>query len=212
MMKHFLIATLASATLAGCGGLPPGGPTQLLTSIAPNVGGTNVDLASVPRPTAPDFRTMQIRHGDGRIETRRASASGNFVTMTEADGCRSTRSLDWFAPASAWSGCGTSRNWRTAKATVREVRSIYPLQVGARGTYTRQARSSTGKTSSRTTHCKVTGTATIVAMGKSNPTYKVRCNDGRITRTTWLSPDLGPLAYREVHSRKGVREEWSRVK
>ncbi|MEO1331563.1 MAG: hypothetical protein AAFW46_18080, partial [Pseudomonadota bacterium] len=116
-------------------------------------------------------------------------------------------------PSDSWAGCGSSKTWHTAQATVRVIDPLYPLQVGATGVYERSATSSiTGATSVRRSTCRVTDAVAVErAAAAPTPAYVVVCDDGRIERTTWFAPGVGPVAYREARKRRGLRKAWVRV-
>lgn len=135
-------------------------------------------------------------------------ASGGRIRTEDAAGCRSTRLMDWFSPSVAWEGCGPSSKWRTGRAKVGVRDRLYPLEVGAKGRYRRWATAHTGETSVRTTDCRVTDAVTLDLGSRRTDAFVVACDDGRIERTTWYAPGEGPLAYRETHKRRGVREAW----
>ncbi|MEM6489580.1 MAG: hypothetical protein AAF677_15145 [Pseudomonadota bacterium] len=210
-----LCTALVALTLAGCGPSSvveigkvleparPGSPTIVARGVA---------MPSWPRPRRQEFRDRDVRDLlTGSEVALGLSASRNRLRIVDASGCRSTRPLDWFSPSTAWEGCGTSRNWHTAEAEVTVERSIYPLQVGARGRYTRRATSHTGRTSERTTECRVRDAVTVDLGLRRADAFEVRCDDGRIERTTWYSPGEGPIAYREAHVERGLRKAWVRA-
>lgn len=172
-------------------------------------------IAPAAQPAAFQWTSFRIRNlMSGRRErieiepTAAAQLRGRLP-----DGCVFTRDADWFAPSSAWRRCGPSRNWRAATAVVRQQGDIWPLRVGAEASYERLATSSkTGDTSRRTTRCAVAETVAVRrSSGTVEPTYKVRCADGRRVRTTWWSPDSGLLFYRQVHERRGLEAFWERL-
>ncbi|MEM6974561.1 MAG: hypothetical protein AAF577_17400 [Pseudomonadota bacterium] len=147
----------------------------------------------------------------GEPDAWRVTRFGNGIRVREADGCTWTRISDWFAPSDSWAGCGTSRNWHTARAQVRVLDPIFPLQLGATGRYERRAISHTDRLSTRTTECRVTEAVALRgANGQDTPALVAVCNDGRLERTTWYAPERGPIAYREVHLKRGPREAWLR--
>ncbi|MEM9783379.1 MAG: hypothetical protein AAF899_13005 [Pseudomonadota bacterium] len=165
----------------------------------------------IARPVV--LRSMTISDlidtGDEALRVRRF---GNGYRVREANGCVWTRIPDWFAPSDSWAACGDSANWHTASARVEVLDPLFPLEIGATGRYRRAATSFTGKTSTRTTDCTVTGAVTLTTPGgRTTPALVATCSDGRIVRTTWYAPDLGPVAYREVHDRRGPRQAWVRL-
>ena len=170
-------------------------------------------LAPVPGPSWAGLTTMQVRDLlSGRTGTIHVSRYGNGIRAHEPGGCVWTRDKDWFSPSDSFANCSSSKDWKTARATVRRLDSIYPLTVGSTGAYSRRAVSATGKVSTRETRCEVIDQVAVVMPGQEDvPAYVVECNDGRITRTTWFSPERGPVAYREVHRKRGVRDAWLRV-
>lgn len=169
-------------------------------------------IAIVPAPTQRHLASMEVvdlaNGGSRRLEVVRY---GNGVRVRESDGCVWTRDADWFSPSDSWANCGNSRNWRTAQASVTRDGSLYPLQVGSQGAYTRTATTPEGRTSTRTTSCLVTGVEAVARPGDvETPAYVVVCEDGRLRRTTWFAPQEGPVAYREEHLTRGLREAWVR--
>ncbi|MEM7496853.1 MAG: hypothetical protein AAF371_02530 [Pseudomonadota bacterium] len=145
---------------------------------------------------------------DGGTVVLEMSASGSRLRLVEADGCRSTRLLDWFSPSLAWADCGNSKHWHTAEARVGIEASLYPLRPGATGRYRRSAVSHTGRKSERVTDCRVTDAVTVDLGARVADAFEVVCDDGRIERTTWYAPGEGPVAYREAHRERGLREAW----
>lgn len=192
------------------------GPGDLFASMAsrldrtsPTVLRSGIDLPPAAKPGRAAFGDRRIVDLiSGRETTLRLSASGNRIRVEDASGCRSTKLMDWFSPSVAWSGCGTSDDWQTGRAKVGVRTAPYPMTVGARGRYQRWATSHTGKTSMRTTDCVVRDAVTIAAGRRETDAFVVECDDGRVRRTTWLSPAEGPVAYREEHRTRGLREAW----
>lgn len=164
----------------------------------------------IPHPTLGSMTVLNVM--SDRIERIAIEPFGNGVRGREANGCTWTRQANWFSPSDSWAACGTSRSWRTARAEVRVLDPLYPLEVGATGTYRREAVSQTGRKSNRVTECEVTGAVTVEATAEGTvPALVVDCDDGRVTRTTWYAPGRGPVAYREVHRKHGVRDAWVRI-
>lgn len=170
-------------------------------------------LEPIVAPLLPQLGPIQVRNlAAGTTETLEIRRFGNGVRVTEPSGCTWTKGIDWFAPSDSFANCSTSKNWRTATAEVRQLQSIFPMQVGARGAYHRRAVSSTGKFSERRTDCQVMDAVDVVLpSAQVVPAYVVACYDGRVRRTTWFAPDIGPVAYREVHDKRGLRDAWVRV-
>lgn len=170
-------------------------------------------IAQVGRPSARQIPSMTVT---SLVDGTRASYSvrryGNGVRVTEGNGCIWTRAGDWFSPSDSWANCGTSKNWHTGQARVRELDSLYPLRVGSVGRYERRAVSHTGRSYTRETRCEVTDAVEVLRSGRATPAFVVKCDDSRRVRTTWYAPDEGPVAYREVHRRNGVEEAWVRSK
>lgn len=223
-MKQFLVPLIA-LPLAACSGgkdfesfkapsfnLPsisalfegPGPETRPLQSSITPVGKSSAD--GIPNMTVTSL-----------VDGTRASYSvrqyGNGVRVMEANGCIWTRAGDWFSPSDSWANCGTSKNWHTGQARVRELDSLYPLKVGSVGRYERRAVSHTGRSYTRETRCEVTDAVEVLRSGRAaTPAFVVECDDSRRLRTTWYSPDEGPVAYREIHRKNGVEEAWVRSK
>lgn len=169
-------------------------------------------IQSVTRPTLTRMSTMQVKNlRTGQTDELRVTRFGNGVRVQETDGCTWTRAIDWFAPSDSFAGCGTSKNWHTAQAQVEREGSLFPLRVGNRAVYQRDAVSWNGRTSSRRTECEVIDTAEVLRPGGATPAYVVRCDDGRVTRTTWYAPVEGPIAYHEERQGRGVRDAWIRI-
>lgn len=128
------------------------------------------------------------------------------------EGCTWTRPTDWFSPSTSWTNCGTSRNWHTATASVLVLDSLYPLEVGATGSYKRRAVSHTGREQNRITNCTVTDAVNLMRPDKdATPAFVVVCDDSKRVRTTWYSPEFGPVAYRVIHNKNGLQEAWVRT-
>ncbi len=214
-MKRFRALFLA-LPLAACSG--DGFELSSLASIFEDKSrpATQPLLEPIPaagRPNAEEFESMTVESLiDGSDHTFTVRAYGNGIRVRESDGCAWTRAADWFSPSDSWADCGDSRNWHTAQARVRELDSLYPLKVGSIGRYQRQAVSHTGRRYSRQTRCEVTDAVELLRPGRAaTPAYVVECDDSRRLRTTWYAPGEGPIAYREVHFRKGVEEAWIRT-
>ena len=110
----------------------------------------------VPGPSRAGLTTMQVRDLlSGRTGTIHVSRYGNGIRAHEPGGCVWTRDKDWFSPSDSFANCSSSKDWKTARATVRRLDSIYPLTVGSTGAYSRRAVSATGKVSTRETRCEV---------------------------------------------------------
>ena len=169
-------------------------------------------LPALRHPSPAEFRSMTVTSLlDGRTARIRVTPFGNGVRIHEQDGCISTRVLDWFSPSDSYANCGGSKDWHTASGTVRVIDELYPLAVGSTGLYERRAVSHTGKVSTRETRCEVTDAVELHSPGgRSHAAFVVTCDDGRVRRTTWYSPGMGPVAYREEHRKDGVREAWVR--
>lgn len=212
-MKRILV--LASiAPLAACS--PDMVRTAMFASSAdesrPVTQPLSTTIQSVDRSSDTGLRNMQVTSlVDGSSMTYKVQPHGQGVRVTEGDGCAWTRASDWFSPSDSWANCGTSKNWHTAQATVREVDSLYPLAVGSTGRYERNAVSHTGRTYTRETSCEVSDTVEVLRPGReATPAFVVDCDDTRRLRTTWYAPGEGPIAYRVVHGEKGVEEAWIR--
>lgn len=214
-MPRPLHCLLGAVLLMGCtedgpaSGLPIGPILSRFDTTGPTMSMRTVTLADHPRPAAAAFRSRTVRRlPGGRIERLEVTPVAAGVTVIAPDGCRVTRPRDWFSPAAAWEKCGTSHHWHTARAEVRVLDPLYPLRLGASGRYERRAVSHTGRTSTRTTLCRVEDTAAVDLGQRDLATFVVVCDDGRIRRTTWYAPQDGPVAYREEHRSRGLREAW----
>ncbi|MEM7745689.1 MAG: hypothetical protein AAF409_18470 [Pseudomonadota bacterium] len=171
------------------------------------------DIAPVESPVLRRLRSMQVQSLlDGEPDRLRISRAGNGIRVREPDGCVWTRSHDWFAPSDSFARCGTSKNWHTAKARVRREGSLFPLRVGNTATYERRAVSWNGKRSTRRSCCVVEDSVEVLRPGQAaTPAYVVVCDDGRVRRTTWYSPRIGPVAYHEIDDENRVRDAWVRI-
>lgn len=171
---------------------------------------TAIEPLAQPRtPLAGSFSATDLLTGEAlRFETRPA---GNGVRVRQSDGCVWTRSGDWFAPSDSWANCDASAHWHTGRAQVRRLASIWPLEKGAEGRWTRKATSHTGRTYTRETTCRVAGAEAVIREGRApTPAHVVVCADGKRTRTTWYAAGEGPIAFRKVHEDDGVEEAWVR--
>ncbi len=170
-------------------------------------------LPPAGRPKAGELRSMTVASlTDDSTKTYTVRPYGNGVRVKESTGCTWTRAHDWFSPSDSFADCGTSSEWRTAQAEVRELAPLYPLQVGRVGRYQRRSVSRDGEVSVRDSRCEVTGAVQVIRPNAApTPAFVVDCDDGRLRRTTWYAPGAGPLAYREIHKRKGVRQAWVRT-
>ncbi|MEM6421159.1 MAG: hypothetical protein AAF698_01125 [Pseudomonadota bacterium] len=212
-----VIALTLGAALSGCTGtgLSKNAVGDLFGSAFgsgegyPRIVARGVDLDPAARPGPAVFGDRWVRDlANGGEERLGLSASRRRIHLSDADGCEATRLMDWFSPSVAWSGCGNSDNWHTASAKVGVRGSLYPLRVGGRGRYERWATAHTGKTSFRTTDCVVSDAVTLDLGRRRADAFEVRCDDGRIERITWFAPNEGPIAYREAHHSRGLRQAW----
>lgn len=212
-MKRLLVLALAlpiSACSAGGFQLPSFG---FGSSTRPDTQPLTQPIAQVAQAPISNLGTMNATNlMDGRTISLSARAYGNGARVTESNGCTWTRANDWFSPSDSWANCGDSRNWHTGQATVRQLDSLYPLQVGSVGRYERLARSHTGRSYTRQTRCEVTDAVEVLRPAHgATPAYVVECDDTSRTRTTWYAPSEGPIAYRETHHRNGLEEAWVRT-
>ncbi|MEL6476120.1 MAG: hypothetical protein AAFR17_02230 [Pseudomonadota bacterium] len=170
-------------------------------------------IAPVTRPMLRRLSSMKVENLlTGEQERIKVSRFGQGVRVREADGCIWTRAGDWFAPSDSFAACGTSKNWHTAQARISRSGSLFPMRIGKRAVYERDAVSWNGRTSSRQTACEVTDTAEVLRPGgRATPAFVVTCDDGRVARTTWYAPSKGPIAYHEERAGKGVRDAWIRL-
>lgn len=194
--------------LAGCGGWSGFGPAP-----GPETRSLGADLPPLERPSRSEFRNMKVQSLiDGETRTITIARFGNGLRIRDSDGCVTTRVLDWFSPSDSFAFCSSSQNWRTAQARVKVLDPLYPLDLGAEGVYWRRAVSGTGRISERESRCEVVDTVEVVRdRAPTVPAFVVECDDGRLRRTTWYSPGIGPVAYREIHEDRGVREAWVRI-
>ena len=191
--------------------------TQILNSIGsvfetnrPETAQISSPLPIVQQPEGfGSFQTTSLMNG--RSSSYTVQSYGNGLRVREADGCVWTSAADWFSPSDSWANCGTSKNWNSAQAQVRQIDSLYPLQVGAEGRYQRQATSHTGRTRTRNTVCRVTGAVDVVRPGLPDTSaYVVKCDDSKRVRTTWYAPGQGPIAFTQVSDSQGLEESWIR--
>ena len=187
--------------------------TSLFDPTQPETQALSQPIETVSRPDFGQSDSMTVTSlTDGSAKTFSVSPYGDGVRVRQSDGCVWTRSGDWFSPSDSWANCGESRNWHTAQAQVRELDSLYPLQIGSTGRYQRSAVSHSGRSYTRETRCEVTDAVEVLRSGQAaTPAYVVECDDTRRLRTTWYAPGEGPIAYRERHFRNGVEEAWVRV-
>ena len=212
-MKQVLFALMA-VPLAACAtaNSPLSHVVSALDPTQPTTRGLSTSMPEAVRPAGGELRSMTVTSLlDGAVTDFRIQSFGNGIRVHESNGCIWTRQLDWFSPSDSWANCGTSRNWHTAQASVRELDPLYPLRVGSVGRYERSATSHTGRSYTRETRCEVTGAVEVLRDGHAaTPAYVVACDDGRRLRTTWYAPGEGPVAYREVHNKQGLQEAWVR--
>jgi len=212
MRRYLAFPVVLSLSACGATGSSFGLDRLLGTEGWPATRSLNGPIQPVAKPTLERMKTMRVRNLlTGETGKLRIVRFGNGVRVREPDGCTWTRALDWFAPSDSFAGCGTSKSWHTAQATVAQTGSLFPLQVGNRAFYQRDAVSWNGRTSSRLTTCEVTGTAEVLRPRGATAAYEVTCDDGRVTRTTWYAPVEGPIAYHERLKGKGVRDAWLRI-
>ncbi len=218
-MKPLLSSACAIAVVAGLGACAGGeGGEGGRAADAERVGfpPTRPVAAALPAIGAPDageLRSMTVRSLlDGSTAHIALQPEGERIRIDDGRGCVATRSRDWFSPSESYTGCGSSAGWSTATGEVRVIDSLYPLELGRTGRYLRRLVSSAGEVSTRETDCAVIDKAAVVRPGRpETATWVVRCDDGRVVRTTWYAPGTGPVAYREEHKTRGVREAWLRA-
>ncbi|WP_299618296.1 hypothetical protein [Pelagibius sp.] len=210
-----LCALMLVLPLAACsaGGFEFPSIASLFDTTQPETRPLTAAIAPAARPASGELRSMTVTSLlDGSRTTFSVRAYGNGIRVSESNGCTWTRARDWFSPSDSWANCGTSNNWHTAQAKVRELDPVYPLKVGEVGRYHRDAVSHSGRSYSRETRCEVTGAVELLRPGlEPTPAYVVACDDSRRIRTTWYAPGEGPVAYREEHRRHGVQEAWIRT-
>ncbi len=208
----FLILPLSACAMDG--GFRLSSISKMFEPVAPSTQKLSRPIPSISKGSATSISSMEvISLTDGEAVRYNAQPFGNGVRVTQSDGCIWTRSNDWFAPSDSWAHCGTSLNWHTAQATVRELNSIYPLKIGSTGVYERSAVSHTGRKYTRKTTCEVTDAVDVVRTnGSLTPAYVIVCKNKSRIRTTWYAPSEGPIAYREMHRHKGVEVAWLRDK
>jgi len=210
-MKRLLVLALA-LPIAACSAGGFQFPSFVSSSSRPATQSLTAPIQQVSQAPVSRLGAMTVTNLiDGSTQTYAVSAYGNGARVRESDGCVWTRSDDWFAPSDSWANCGESRNWHTGNAAVRQLDSLYPLQVGSVGRYERQARSHTGRSYTRETRCEVTDAVEVLRPEQgATPAYVVECDDSRRVRTTWYAPGEGPIAYRESHRSNGLEEAWIR--
>jgi len=210
-----LVAPLALVALSACAQVESVRHAALNLApgrIAPLTAPLTAPLETAARPKAPlttGFKARDLL--TGQVIAFDATRRGDAVTVRQSDGCVWTRRGDWFAPSAAWQDCGDGA-WATGRAEVRQTAALWPLAEGARGGFTRKAASSTGKTYTRDTACRVTGAEAVIREnGAKTPAWVVACDDGKRTRTTWWAPGEGPIAFIVAHQKNGVEEAWVRL-
>ena len=209
MKQSFILLT--ALLLAACAS--PSEPRKASKPGMPDTRELSGEILPVEAPVFGRLQSMLVWNLlDRQAEALDIHSYGDSIRTREQNGCVWTRGIDWFAPSDSFANCSSSTNWRTATAKVSQEQSMFPLRVGSRGSYHRRAVSNTKKVSERTTRCRVRDAVEVVLPSRQAvAAYEVRCDDGRVRRTTWYAPDLGPVAYREVHRKKGVRDAWVRV-
>lgn len=202
--------TLASVlALAACASVEP----ERSSSGRPETRALTGTIEPIQEPMLSRLASIRVKNlTNGAVQELDIRRFGNGIRVHEISGCVWTKAIDWFAPSDSFANCSTSKNWQSATAQVQRTRSIFPMKVGARGTYERRAVSITNKVSNRRTKCRVRDAVEVVLpSGQAVPAYVVRCDDGRVRRTTWFAPGIGPVAYREVHKKRGLRDAWVRM-
>ncbi|MDJ0896085.1 MAG: hypothetical protein QNJ92_13160 [Alphaproteobacteria bacterium] len=209
-----LYSLLLAVPLGACMSSGIGAPTVTSETdpLRPTTRPLVASLQPASRPADTELVSMTVTSlVDASTKTYSVRPYGYGVRVRESDGCAWTRALDWFSPSDSWANCGTSRNWHTAQARVRELEPLYPLKIGSVGRYERRAVSHTGRSYVRETRCEVTDAVEVLRPGQTaTPAYVVECDDTKRRRTTWYAPGIGPVAYHEVHRRKGLEEAWVR--
>lgn len=181
-----------------------------LQGSSPQTRRLSAPIAPAARPAIALDRTVTARdpRTSAALRLRPARLSGGAVEVRQSDGCTWQRG-DWFAPSSAWSNCGDSRNWHTGRATVSGGAGLWPLRVGAQTRFDRNAVSHTGRTLARSSTCRVRDAVEVVRPGRAaTPAFVVDCADGKRVRTTWWAPNEGPIAFGKRHSENGIEELW----
>lgn len=214
--QRLATALLTLSILPACAGTEPPRAMAVRLGViepAPKTEALAAPLAPARRPRAPlegDIAALSLLTGAPiAISVER---QGDAVRVRESDGCVWSRRGDWFTPSEAWSGCGAGANWRDGAAEVRQLASLWPMQVGAEGRWTREAVSGTGRRYQRDTTCRVVGAEAVIRPNAgSTPAFKVVCDDGgKRFRTTWYAPGIGPVAFVKRHAENGVEEAWVR--
>jgi len=141
---------------------------------------------------------------------RKIHGTKTMASYTRSDGCRWTRPVLGFAPASVWANCPSS-----GKAKVEFAGGdIWPLKVGNHFTYKTSGTSSLFGTSwNNKRDCKVKYSVKIRTVSGEHDTFKVVCEERWGTRTWWLSPKVGTaVAYQQKTFRGGlVLQEMTKI-
>lgn len=212
----------AVLALTGCGSVDPGSALLQATEASRSFATTLVErtgrpatrelsmtLDPAPRPARALSAPITAERpwaDDLRLEPR--DLGGGVVEVRESDGC-TWRRRDWFAPSLHWRGCGESDAWRDGSSNVTGGEGLWPLRVGAEGRFRRRATSVTGRSYERDTLCRVEDAVEVLRADRApTPAFVVACNDGKRLRTTWWSPDEGPVAFRQSHEDRGVEAFW----
>ena len=131
------------------------------------------------------------------------------ASYERTDGCKWTRPVKGFAPASTWSDCPS-----TGKADVSFSEGvIWPLTVGAKFIWSIRGTSnlfSRAWKSKRT--CEVLPSLRIRTVTGEHDVHKLTCKERWGTRTWWLSPEVGTaIAYRQTTKRGVILQEMTHI-
>lgn len=156
------------------------------------------ELAPMEQPPAVSRRVYRIDKLTGAeesIEYTNISADGAFVG-TNSSGCTWENQGDLVSPATSWSNCGGSGEWKSGKnVNIKKKGALWPLVVGNKVTYTYNQVNAFGKQQPKTKmSCKVAGVANIDVAAGNVDVYKVEClrrkDTWSLTRIFYFSPEM----------------------
>ena len=131
------------------------------------------------------------------------------ASYERTDGCKWTRPVKGFAPATLWSDCPSTGTADVSFSTG----VIWPLTVGARFTWSIKGSSNLfGRVWKSRRSCEVLPSLRIRTVIGEHDVHKLTCKERWGTRTWWLSPKVGTaIAYRQTTRRGVILQEMTHI-
>lgn len=197
-----LVIAFVSLSIVGC---------QTTTQ---DVVATKIELPPMEMPDHPAGTHWIFTDGTKTGPITIVSRDTEHETIRSVTGCTYTRkAYNLFTPSSAWEDCA----WGSGMAKVVDKGgSMFPLQVGARQSWTWNGSNSRGWTFDGARECEVVGAERVTIAAGVFDTFKVICADtwtggGRREFTYYFAPDLGVAVLFNASSGFSGNSRWEYV-